>query len=100
MCDKPGGANNSVIAWSVKTSVGGYRWGLERKKKLLEHGWASPFCPQIPLEGAGAQTAQVARHAWGMSCRCLLLLKGRQMIRAPDCGRLILIRVSSVFICS
>lgn len=40
-------------------SLGGYRWGLERKKKLLEHERARPFSPaDCALEEAGGKTAQ------------------------------------------
>ena len=37
-------------------SLGGYRWGLERKKKLLEHESARPFsAPDFALDGAGGK---------------------------------------------
>ena len=37
-------------------SLGGYRWGLDRKKKLLEHESARPFSPaDCALEGAGGK---------------------------------------------
>src|SRR5215204_783894 len=40
-------------------SLGGYRWGLERKKKLLEHERSRPFSPEdCALEEAGGKTAQ------------------------------------------
>ncbi len=40
-------------------SLGGYRWGLERKKKLLEHERSRPFSPpDCALEEAGGKTAQ------------------------------------------
>ncbi|HVF21561.1 MAG TPA: bifunctional DNA-binding transcriptional regulator/O6-methylguanine-DNA methyltransferase Ada [Pyrinomonadaceae bacterium] len=40
-------------------SLGGYRWGLERKKKLLEHEQSRPFSlPNSALEKAGGKTAQ------------------------------------------
>ncbi len=40
-------------------SLGGYRWGLERKKKLLEHERARPFSSaDCALEEAGGKTAQ------------------------------------------
>src|SRR4029453_15614855 len=36
--------------------LGGYRWGLDRKKKLLEHEGARPFSPADgALEGAGGK---------------------------------------------
>jgi AraC family transcriptional regulator of adaptative response/methylated-DNA-[protein]-cysteine methyltransferase len=40
-------------------SLGGYRWGLERKKKLLEHERSRPFSTaDCALEEAGGKTAQ------------------------------------------
>ena len=40
-------------------SLGGYRWGLERKKKLLEHEGGRPFsAADCALEEAGGKTAQ------------------------------------------
>src|ERR1041385_7220710 len=40
-------------------SLGGYRWGLERKKKLLEHERSRPFSSSdCALEEAGGKTAQ------------------------------------------
>jgi AraC family transcriptional regulator, regulatory protein of adaptative response / methylated-DNA-[protein]-cysteine methyltransferase len=39
-------------------SLGGYRWGLERKKKLLEHESARPFSSgNSALRGSGGQSA-------------------------------------------
>jgi AraC family transcriptional regulator, regulatory protein of adaptative response / methylated-DNA-[protein]-cysteine methyltransferase len=40
-------------------SLGGYRWGLERKKKLLEHERSRPFSSaDCALDEAGGKTAQ------------------------------------------
>jgi AraC family transcriptional regulator of adaptative response/methylated-DNA-[protein]-cysteine methyltransferase len=40
-------------------SLGGYRWGLERKKKLLEHERSRPFSSSdCALDEAGGNTAQ------------------------------------------
>ena len=40
-------------------SLGGYRWGLERKKKLLEHERSRPFSSSdCALDEAGGKTAQ------------------------------------------
>ena len=37
-------------------TLGGYRWGLDRKKKLLEHERARPFSsPDCALDGAGGR---------------------------------------------
>jgi AraC family transcriptional regulator, regulatory protein of adaptative response / methylated-DNA-[protein]-cysteine methyltransferase len=40
-------------------SLGGYRWGLERKKKLLEHESSRPFsAPDCALDEVGGNQAQ------------------------------------------